>query len=432
MFKQKYKLYIIAGLSFLLCLTLSACLQGDQMGQLKQMQEQNQALQTEIASLQAALKDAQASAQEPGLSPETPSAEPSSSKTPTPSSDRPSARPSAEDEFVYRGNLEVNGKRVADMSREEIEALPTMGAPVTDVKTGKTTMIYPPEGIKNLYEQLAYVDRLTRYMTWGPDVPEDKPVDLGAYDISHKTLLVRHDPESDLDQLYELEGKDQETLDQWLDANLGQALAEARPNFSYDSQIFTPQGDHIYFSQADFLEGQTQPYAYMRKGQDQFFQIDLKSPAATAFKGLLSPAQAKLIYDEEKEVSQTSEDKPVHSLQLATSREADLEKVSFRVTNPQKEGWAFRNFYKLFYYEGESWFQMEPTQVGECYEAREDLVLPAETREITINYGSCYGDLAPGYYRLEVGMETQPEKTSGTVPTLRANRENYVIYFVIR
>ena len=432
MTKQKYKLSFLAAFILIICLSLSACVKVDNADQLKELQSQNQALQKELASLKASIETESPDKPDATSPSETQTSEPSKSESSSQPAEEPSEAPTEEGEFVYRGDLEVDGKRVADMSREEIEALPTMGAPLTDLQTGKTTIIYPPEGIHNLYEQLEYVDRLNRFMTWGQEVKEKEPVELGAYDISDKTLMVHHNAADNLDLVYELEGKKQEDLTAWIQANLTTPASEKPANFSYDTQIFAAQGAHLFFNQSDFLEAQDKPYAGLMNAQGDFFQLDLKSEAALKFRDLLAVTQQKVIYDEAADLARTSEEKPLNSLGVSASQEADKEKISFRVVNDQEETWAFRNYYQLYYYDGESWFHMEPTMVGECYEPREDLVLPGEERVLTVDYGSCYGSLPTGYYRIELGLEAKQDEQESSTQMFSTHRENYAIYFVIR
>lgn len=432
MTKQKYKLSFLAAVMLIICMSLSACVKVDNADQLKELQAQNQALQKELASLKASLEDEKTENPNATGQTEATTAQPSSSEPTNQPTEESSEAPTEEGEFVYRGDLEVNGKRVADMSREEIEALPTMGAPITDLQTGKTTIIYPPEGINNLYEQLEYVDHLNRFMTGGQEVKEEKPVELGAYDISAKTLLVHHNVATNLDLVYELEGKKQEELSQWIKANLTTPAEEKPADFSYDTQIFAATGNHLFFNQADFLEAQDKQYGGLLNAQGDFFQIDLKSQSALKFRDLLAVAQQQVIYDEAADLARTSEEKPLNSLIVSASQEADSQELSFRVVNEQEETWTFRNYYRLYYYDGESWFHMEPSMVGECYEPREDLILPGEHRELTINYGSCYGNLATGYYRIEIGLEAKQDEQAGSTQMFNTHRENYAIYFVIR
>lgn len=432
MTKYTYKSSFLAAMILIICLSLSACVKVDNVDQLKELQSQNQALQSELASLKASLADEKVAKPSVPAQSETSTSAPSGLVAGNQTAAKPSKSPSEEDEFVYRGDLEVNGKRVADMSREEIEALPTMGTPVTDAKTGQTTILYPPEGIKNLYEQLEYVDRVNRFMASGPEVKEEKTVELGAYDISDKALLVHHKRAENLDLVSELEGKKQEELTQWIQANLTDPVSEKPANFSYDTQIFAAQGDHLFLNQADFLEVQDKPYANLMNAQGDFFQIDLKSEAALKLRDILAVAQQKVIYDEAAKYAHSSEQKPLNTLSIVASQKADNQEISFRVVNDQEENWAFRNYYRLYYYDGESWFHMEPTMVGECYEPREDLILPGEERVLTIHYGSCYGQLPTGYYRIELGLEAQQDEQEGSALTANSQRENYAIYFVIR
>lgn len=61
-------------------------------------------------------------------------------------------------EFVYKGDLEIDGKLVREMTREEIESYPPIRSTIEI--NGKEVEIPLPEEVTNLYEQLKYNDHI--------------------------------------------------------------------------------------------------------------------------------------------------------------------------------------------------------------------------------------------------------------------------------
>lgn len=424
MSKYKYKITSLAVFFLVLSLSLTACLNIEKPPQLKELQSQNQALQEEVASLKAALVS-----QEPEVSQTVTSPKPSEQTSQT---NKPSAS-SPEGDFVYQGDLVVNGKRVAEMSREEMEALPTMATPITDLETGETTLVYPPDTIKNLYQQLEYVDKINRYMSGegqAAQKPESEP-EPGSYDIRDKGILAYRWPEDKMSSLYELDQGQVKKLQAWVEAHLSETTAKEVENFSYDTQILAPEV-HLFLTKEDFLTKQNKRYAEIMNEQGQLFEIAISSEAGLQLRDLLASYLQEPIYDQADQLTLAGQKLPKLSLNLDASMATDGQVISFRVQNEQDNTWTFRNFYKLFFYDGEEWQQLSPSLAGECYESREDLVLAGESRSLTIDYASCYGKLPQGYYRMDIGMDPQQTADGAASQYKNRDRENYPIYFVIR
>lgn len=341
------------------------------------------------------------------------------------------------DRFKYEGNLEINGKKASEMSREELEALPPIVKEYTDANGVKRELGL--NGAENLFEQLAFAAYLQHSLAdFGGDPVNSKimkPVqeDLlpGQYDIEGKSLVIHRDAETALRTVYEFDKEQSLKLNAWLLENL-QNPVEPLANFSFDTELITADGESIFFTQADFLEPKDKQEAKLKKNDDEYFTIDLKADPAENLRKLLEEAGMNTLYDEAAFYEMYPEAPHPTSLKLTFVEKPSSEHAKISIRNFAEETLIYTNLYRLSAYNGEDWETILPVKAGDCFTMKEYKIAAGEERKFDINYADCYEELASGYYRISLNFIPDKAAAEDNSFSTSAQGEEYSLFFVIK
>lgn len=439
--KQFLKVSSLLLMLIVLNLSLSGC-QGDLLSKGKNqlaLESKNMELESEVESLKAQLaiyeKD-----QDAELEPSSQESEHSAAETvelTSKETDIEYEKMSPEEwlaSFKYEGNLEINGRKAREMTREELEALPPIVQEYTDSSGAKRQL--GQNGAENLFEQLAFA----AYMQYsladlgGPPVDDKvlKPVqeDLmpGDYDISEKSLVIHRDAASTMRLVYELDKEQSTILNTWIEENL-QDTVEPFEDFSYDTELITSNGESLFFKEAEFLEPKGKQEAKLKKNAE-FFTMKLKDEAAEELRKLLEEARMHPIFDETAFYENYPEAEHPTNLMLSFLEKPTAEQAQISIRNFADENIIYTNLYSLAYYNGEEWETILPVKAGDCFTVKEYKIASGEERKFEITYADCYEKLPAGYYRISLDFVKDNLEAEAS-ETRKTENEEYSIFFAI-
>lgn len=435
---QKSKFFKLSLLVVILTssLVLSACFFKPNLAggdPFKLLEEQNAELRREIEALKAelaGLKPESSLVQETSKEGESPDDD--LDPKPTERSTEPGGYINEDDEFVYTGDLEVDGVKLRDLSREELEAMPTIASTIRDARTGKTSEIVPPASIDNLYLQLWYNYNMNRaLMVYGADPtepePTEPPLEVGEYDISDKSLLIYYMEAEDRLKLYELSGQDDKDLKAWLDKELTDSnrVDEGPSSLDFDSKIYASDGRELAFVQADFVAPRvTNKFWVSLDGQ--LYSLDNKTEVLIGLRDLITAKQDDFIFDSDQVSLDYENQDPFITYRLNFTGQG--QDAALLIKNSSEDVWYYTGLYSIHYYNGEDWNFLDPISVGENFDKRLRSILPGEERTFNLDFSSSFGSLEPGFYRFNFSLEKDIEEDGQSI---KQPQSSY-IFFVIR
>ncbi|MDO5016306.1 MAG: bZIP transcription factor [Eubacteriales bacterium] len=395
-----------------LLLGLSSCIYKPEPNEsLQALQKENATLKTEIKELKAEVERLKSELGEPSTSettekPQTIVTQPTESKTTKASADD-------EEEFVYDGPLVVDGKKVKDLSRAEQEAMPTIVTEIKNPETGEITKIYPPDDIKNLYEQLryqAYISEQVGHNSPGDEPRISAPVEVEPYDTRDKALVVALDVENGRKTVYELSGSDDAELIKWLDNNLAedQRLAEDKAeDFRYNTHLYSSDGREIYFWVEDFTESNSDSARIIQDREGDYYSIP--KAETLLIRDLITSNRDETIYDSEEDAAFAERKDGALPLDYRLQVERDAASAKLTIFNKGSELWYYTGSYSVSYFTGGDWLMVQPQFVGDSFETKLRGIMPGEERSFDLDFKSNYGLLPPGFYRMTFSLQTGAE-----------------------
>lgn len=395
-----------------LLLGLSSCIyKPDPNESLQALQKENAELKNEIKALQEEVERLKS---EPGKASSSETTENTQVVAPQ-ATEGGKVQPTGDDgdEFVYDGPLVVDGKQLKDLTRAELEAMPTIVSEFKNPDTGEITKVYPPEEIKNLYEQLryqAYISGQVEHNSPDGKARISAPVEVEPYDTRDKALLIVREVESGQKSVYEISGSDTEELKQWLDNNLteDQRLAEEQAkDFRYDSHLYSSDGREIFFWEKDFSESSADSASIIQDRKGDYYSIP--KAESLLIRDLISSSRDKAIYDTEEDASYAERRDKALPLESRLQVERDAAAAKLTIFNKGSEVWYFTGGYSVSYFTGGDWLMVEPQFLGDSFETKLRGIMPGEERSFDLDFKSNYGLLPPGFYRMTFSLQTGRE-----------------------
>lgn len=410
MSKKKYGLY----LSLILLITLgllTACLgQGDSQQKLKTLEKENQELRSKLDSLQAELNRLQET---------LPQSQETSAASPTTTDAQVTAPQATNDEFVYEGDLVVDGKQAKDLSRSELEAMPTLVQELTNPETGEITRIYPPKEIKNLYEQLRYQAYMAEQISHNTPGKESSRViqnpEVKAYQSKGKGLLVQKEGPDFKQKVYVISEEEDQALRSLWEQNLKdneQLTGKVPGGLESDTQILTSDGRGLSFLAQDLK--QNQAAIIVRGLEGVYYALQPQSELSLLLRDLITGQAGELIFDSDQDLSyQEALEEPL-PLRFNFSLDEDHLEGNLGIHNLSEETWYYTGSYSLLTYTENGWNNLEAKQVGDRFELKLRSILPQEERSFKLKIGESYGQLTPGFYQLTFSLadESQSEEAN--------------------